>query len=87
MSLTVQMSTYISGYGQFRSELSQKAPSDAVLCPLDLLLPTFGGWPRSHVYSSDQTRVVLSPHGVALGELPEGYVEQYLTFLRSRSML
>lgn len=81
------MSIYISGYGQFRRELSQKAPSNAVLGSLDLLLPAFGGWPRSHVYSSDQTRVVLSPRGVALGVLPEGYVEQYLHFLRSRSML
>ena len=73
-------------YADFRAALARRALTDRVLGSLDLLLPRLGGWPHSHLHSCGQTMEILEPLGVHVGVLTEGYVEKYLSFLKSKEI-
>lgn len=71
----------VSGYSEFRHELSRrsKLSGDEVLGSLDLLLPRDGGWPNSPVYYSETCKVAkLEGAGIHMGQLHDRYLDKYL---------
>ena len=80
---------YNVGYSEFRALLTAKAKAldDPVLCAVDLLLPKYGGWSRSHHLQNIKTRDFLARGGIIYSiDKDDQYIQNYLNYLNSKGL-